>query len=326
VAFLIVSATVLEIDVTTAQAADDYTVLYRSSEVEAVAADSELRVPFTVSQSGNVYTAVYISGDPVGYQSALYNSQGEIYDISNNPAYIYASDSYWVSEDGVSMNLDVWEMLPAGDYYYGVTFASDVIAALQIAQEQPEPKISETKATVTVGYTKKLSVTDGTVKTWTSSKKSVATVNSKGKVTGKKAGKATITAKLTDGKTLKCVVTVKANKYSASKLTTGDIYSGECAMSAYTASFDSKGNLVVKTVFVNKSGYKVSALENIKIQVKDANGKAIGTYTAKKKSMSVASGSTKSLSFTISKSKLKQKKADLRNATIKCSGTYVYYY
>ena len=43
---------------------------------------------------------------------------------------------------------------------------------------------------------------------WTSNKKSVATVSSKGVVTAKKAGKATISAKI-DGITKKCVVTVK---------------------------------------------------------------------------------------------------------------------
>lgn len=43
---------------------------------------------------------------------------------------------------------------------------------------------------------------------WSSNKKKVAKVNKNGKITGVKAGKATITAKV-DGKTLKCKVTVK---------------------------------------------------------------------------------------------------------------------
>lgn len=45
--------------------------------------------------------------------------------------------------------------------------------------------------------------------TWTSSNKKVATVDKNGKVTGKKAGKATITAKTSNGKKATCKVTVK---------------------------------------------------------------------------------------------------------------------
>ena len=82
------------------------------------------------------------------------------------------------------------------------------------------PKAAKAKATVKVGkkYTLKLKYAAGkkaTVKkvTWKSSKKSVATVSSKGKVTAKKAGKATIYARVyfKDGsmKKIKFTVTVK---------------------------------------------------------------------------------------------------------------------
>lgn len=82
------------------------------------------------------------------------------------------------------------------------------------------PKAAKAKATVKVGkkYTLKLKYAAGkkaTVKKikWTSSKKSVATVSSKGKVTAKKAGKATIYARVyfKDGsmKKIKFTVTVK---------------------------------------------------------------------------------------------------------------------
>ena len=70
-------------------------------------------------------------------------------------------------------------------------------------------KLSATSKTLNVGKTATLKVTGTTKKvTWKSNKPSVATVSSKGKVTAKKAGTATITAKVA-GKTLKCKVTVK---------------------------------------------------------------------------------------------------------------------
>ena len=61
---------------------------------------------------------------------------------------------------------------------------------------QAAVKLNKTKATITVG--KKVQLTlkgySGTVK-WSTSNKKIATVSSKGKVTGKKAGNCTITAK-----------------------------------------------------------------------------------------------------------------------------------
>lgn len=70
-------------------------------------------------------------------------------------------------------------------------------------------KLNKTKATVYVGKSTQLKVT-GTKKkvTWKSSNKKIATVTSKGKVTAKKKGTATITATVS-GKKYTCKVTVK---------------------------------------------------------------------------------------------------------------------
>lgn len=74
------------------------------------------------------------------------------------------------------------------------------------------PKLNKTTATVTVGKTNTLKATlngkNVTKVTWSTSNKTVATVSSKGVVKGKKAGNATIKAKV-NGKTVACKVTVK---------------------------------------------------------------------------------------------------------------------
>jgi uncharacterized protein YjdB len=67
-----------------------------------------------------------------------------------------------------------------------------------------KPKLNKTKATVIAGESISLSIKNaskGCKVTWSSGAKKVATVSRKGKVTGVKAGKAKITAKVkTNGK------------------------------------------------------------------------------------------------------------------------------
>lgn len=89
-----------------------------------------------------------------------------------------------------------------------------VIALLIIfampAQASAKVAINKKSMTISQGATATLKIT-GTSKrvTWSTSSKSIATVSNKGVVTGKKAGAATITAKVS-GKKYTCKVTVKA--------------------------------------------------------------------------------------------------------------------
>ena len=71
-------------------------------------------------------------------------------------------------------------------------------------------KLNKKSISLNVGktYTLKATGTKGKI-TWTSSKKSVATVSSKGIVKAKKKGTAVITAKYRKNKKLTCKVTVK---------------------------------------------------------------------------------------------------------------------
>lgn len=86
---------------------------------------------------------------------------------------------------------------------------SVVIAAPVSASAAKKPKLSKSSVTITRTKTYKLTLKNATASKvkWSSSSKAIATV-SKGKVTAKKAGKATITAKY-KGKSYKCKVTVK---------------------------------------------------------------------------------------------------------------------
>ena len=201
------------------------------------------------------------------------------------------------------------------------------------AQAASTAKLSATKATVYAGSTKTLTVT--TPKSWksvkvtaTSNKKSVATVDKNGKVTAKKSGKATITATLSDGSKVKCTVTVKDNKYSATKITSSDVSYNEYGAKAYSASFDKNGNLVVKIMIVNGGYGKMTKIPVFRVTVKNQDGKTVGTYKKSSFSVSVPSYSSKSYSVTIKKSsKLSSKKTDLRNSTITVDGgTATVYY
>lgn len=84
-----------------------------------------------------------------------------------------------------------------------------------------KPKLSKTKITMTVGQSKKLKVKGISKKRtkrikWKSSKKKVVTVTKTGKIKARKAGKATITAKV-GKKKLKCKVVVKRKRKKATK-------------------------------------------------------------------------------------------------------------
>lgn len=81
------------------------------------------------------------------------------------------------------------------------------------------PSISKKSVTVNYGKTYQLKLNGNTQSvSWKTSDSSVATVNSKGKVTAKGVGKATITVKVKSGKSYKCTVTVKDTSASVSNL------------------------------------------------------------------------------------------------------------
>lgn len=78
-----------------------------------------------------------------------------------------------------------------------------------------KPTINKTSTSLSVGQTTTLKLTGATLKSAKTSNTSIATVNSSGKVTAKKAGTCTITLTDTQKRTYKCTVTVKSSSKSA---------------------------------------------------------------------------------------------------------------
>ena len=145
----------------------------------------------------------------------------------------------------------------------------------ETAEAASKIKLNKTQTTIYMGTTETLKIT-GTTKTvaWSSSNKNVAVVSTKGKVTPKKAGTATITAKVSDKK-YTCKVTVKDPYLNATKKTleVGKTYTLKLT-GAEVTSFKS-GKTSVATV--SKTG-KITAKKagTAKITVKDSKGR---TYT-----------------------------------------------
>lgn len=275
---------------------------------------------FTVAKPCEVGILIYVEM-PTAFTMTVYNSADAIIDTFQ----VTASDPYWTSYNNLYVNGGTYD-LAAGDYSVSLTFDATTEFILAISSKEADATISNESITLTAGFTKTLSVSDNTGKvTWSSSNNSIATVNSNGKVTAKKAGKCTITASV-DGQNLKCAVTVKNNKYTAAKLTNSQIPNGQASWEAYSASYTSNGDLTIKFRMVNNSGHYSEYLKNLSVKVKTAEGKTVATYKASKKNLRVSDQSYKDFSITIKKADLKIKKADLRNATITTAGKYGYTY
>ena len=130
--------------------------------------------------------------------------------------------------------------------------------------------------------------TDQTV-TWTSSNTTVATV-SNGKITGKKAGTATITAKTSNGKTAKVAVTVKASGEVAvtgitlSRSTANLLVGHSCTATATIT----PSNATNQTVTWTSSNTTVATVSNGKITGKKAGTATITAKTSNGKTATVA--------------------------------------
>ncbi len=170
-------------------------------------------------------------------------------------------------------------------YWKNVMFASVLIFALLLPTHvQAATKINKKTATVTVGKTITLKVT-GTKKKvkWTSGNRKIATVSSKGKVKGIKAGTVKIKAKV-NKKTYTCKVTVKkkvsgspsaaTKKYNAGEYSITKVHKGEGTY--YDRVSPGAGNLDYLeknyyTVAMNHEDY-MNGLAGAYIEITDKDG------------------------------------------------------
>lgn len=298
---------------TAAKAAEPATLL---DETGVATANTPIVKSFNVTAPSELAIAIYASipvAGTVDVKSSVDNAT--IFSKTLTEADWLANENgtkYLYLLSGETPKTDVYTMT--------LTFAADVEYQV-VALEEAIAYISSTSLTITKGFSDTLSITNpGGDVTWTSSDASIASVDATGKVTGKKAGTAVITAQLANGGYCQCDVKVQNNVYSRAQASVAQTPAGHSTLQIYNVAYK-KGNLVIKARFLNNLGRKATYLKNVKITIKNANGNVIGVYSAKKVSANVNAGKAKNYTFTIKKAKLKQKKTqDLTKITTSVSG------
>ena len=148
-----------------------------------------------------------------------------------------------------------WVALDYCDYIYG---------SINGVYYQLRPELSPDKKTIYTGYTSTLSKTNALGGTFSSSDKTIAKVNSSGKITALKAGKATITLTTATG-SADCKVTVKPPVISHSEATAciGDSFNLSVSHTKLTPVWSSSDKTIAK---VGSDG-KVTALKEGKVNI-----------------------------------------------------------
>ena len=117
------------------------------------------------------------------------------------------------------------------------------------------PYLNATKKKLEVKKTYTLKLTGATAKKYTSSKKSVATVSSKGKITAVKAGTATITVTDSNKKTYKCVITVTNKKPTHTHSYTAKVTTPATCTTNGVKTYTCKNCGKIKTVTIEKADH-----------------------------------------------------------------------
>lgn len=249
-------------------------------------------------------------------------------DMAAGTMELYANDEY-IGTDTLTDDDTSWLH---GEFLYGhllsikdpepgnwkvvLNFNTDTYFIISVTRKKPLVDISDSEIKLAKGSTQKLSVSGakGDI-IWASNNKSVAKIDSAGKVKAKKAGIAKVTATTADGQVFTCTVSVYKNEYKETKMNSLSVKDGSLQMQVYKMFYDSKGNLVFKIRFVNNTVNKtIKKIKNLTVKAVDGYGKAIGTLKVNNRKITLHPGKHKDLTFVIKKSGLKNKKADLRTA------------
>lgn len=171
------------------------------------------------------------------------------------------------------------------------------------------------KATVTLGKKIRLKISGAKKIKWSSSNKKVASVNTKGVVTGKKIGKATITAKCL-GKKYKCTVKVAENSETFGTNSPSDYANGIVCIDF--SKVKAVGNTYeVAGYIVNNSSRRVSKIKQVQITLyQDEKVVAKQMFTNIK--VSAPPRSLSKFTVTFNRKNVKKKKVDLRSGAVKC--------
>ncbi|MDR3344823.1 MAG: Ig-like domain-containing protein, partial [Oscillospiraceae bacterium] len=289
---------------------------------------------FTMSRSGrmNFKLTQYF-----GYVNVnVYNDNGDLF-WSSNYEWNYLKEQA-SNEFSFDLNAGTYYISIDGSYYGGYRsgytyYTGNYTLTNNVGILPASVALNKTAATIGAGQTTTLTATvapaNATNKTitWSSNNTAVATVDSKGKVTAKKAGTATITAKSHNGKTKSAVITVKAapTKIVLSKAVTlgvGEKFSTSVTITPTTAlSTRTYTSSNTKIATVDKNGkITAKAVGTAKITVKTYNSKtSTVTVTVKKAPSKITLNNTKA---TVAKGKTLTFKAALPAKTASYARTW----
>lgn len=171
-------------------------------------------------------------------------------------------------------------------------------------------------ATITEGFTRQLKLSGKGKISWTSSNKKVAVVSSKGKVTAKSQGKATITAKR-GGKKYTCKITVRDNKKSfplySSKVSD---YPSNNIYIEVTKIYKSGGSYVAECMITNNNYGKIQEITSADINVY-AGGNLFLSKSVRNMRVTVLPYGRKTIKLTFRGGEIHKKGVDLPQAGLK---------
>ena len=224
----------------------------------------------------------------------------------------------------VTITIKVPETYSYPGFSKKVTITVKKVAATKIKMPKTKKVAAGFKVTIKPTMVYKCQKLSGAK--WSTSDKKIATVNSKGVVTGKKPGKVKITCKLPNGKKYTCTVTVKKNKivnmkYSKIEDSTSIDAFGHVNVYLLDAYYSGK-NLVLDLGVYNYTLYYAKYFNYINFTLY-LDGKEIKTYTKKDLDINLASMKKKKIAVKIPMKKV-YNLTKAKSLQMDCDGKYTY--